>query len=173
MARGQIWQKFPKVLRFMALFPPLKFSVAHPDLGKRSTENFTEISCQISRHLWQRKTEKYFISALLQGSCSDKTCQFLYMSFEVVFKAPAKNTHTYTLYSERLPKEPFKFFSLGLFFCPGVFFPKSLSGNYATSRWATRNYALCWKLHLRNGTSWRPFFRNVSAPLVHMIFLEK
>ena len=49
----------------------MKFSVAHPSPGKRRTENFTKISRQISRHLWQRKTEKYFTSALLQGSCSD------------------------------------------------------------------------------------------------------
>ena len=46
----------------------MKFSVAHPNPGKRSTENFTKIS----RHLWQRKTEKIFTSALLQGSCPDK-----------------------------------------------------------------------------------------------------
>ena len=49
----------------------MKFSVAHPNPGKRSTENFTKISQQISRHLWQRKTEKNFTSALLQGSCSE------------------------------------------------------------------------------------------------------
>ena len=49
----------------------VKFSVAHPNPGKRSTENFTKISRQISRHLWQRKTEKNFTSALLQGSCSE------------------------------------------------------------------------------------------------------
>ena len=49
----------------------LKFSLAHPNPGKRSTENFTKISRQISRHLWQRKTEKIFTSALLQGSCSE------------------------------------------------------------------------------------------------------
>ena len=48
----------------------MKFSVAHSNPGKRSTENFTKISRQISQHLWQRKTEKYFTSALLQGSCS-------------------------------------------------------------------------------------------------------
>ena len=50
----------------------VKFSVAHPNPGKRSAENFTKISRQISRHLWQRKTEKNFTSALLQGSCSEK-----------------------------------------------------------------------------------------------------
>ena len=49
----------------------VKFSVAHPNPGKRRTENFTKISRQISRHLWQRKTEKNFTSALLQGSCSE------------------------------------------------------------------------------------------------------
>ena len=49
----------------------VKFSVAHPNPGKRSAENFTKISRQISRHLWQRKTEKNFTSALLQGSCSE------------------------------------------------------------------------------------------------------
>ena len=49
----------------------VKFSVAHPNPGKRSTENFTKISRQISRQLWQRKTEKNFTSALLQGGCSD------------------------------------------------------------------------------------------------------
>ena len=49
----------------------MKFSVARPKPGKRSAENFTRISCQISRHLWQRKTEKNFTSALLQGSCSE------------------------------------------------------------------------------------------------------
>ena len=38
----------------------MKFSVAHPNPGKRSAENFTKISRQISRHLWQRKTEKIF-----------------------------------------------------------------------------------------------------------------
>ena len=52
----------------------VKFSVAHPNPGERSTENFTKISRQISRHLWQRKTEKIFTSALLQGSCSDDVC---------------------------------------------------------------------------------------------------
>ena len=52
----------------------VKFSLAHPNPGKRSTENLTGISRQISRHLWQRKTEKKFTSALLQGSCSDKKC---------------------------------------------------------------------------------------------------
>ena len=51
----------------------VKFSVAHPNPGKRSAENFTKISRQISRHLWQRKTEKNFTSALLQGSCSGET----------------------------------------------------------------------------------------------------
>ena len=50
----------------------MKFFVAHPNPGKRSTENFTKISCQISRHLWQRKTEKKFTSTLLQGSCSEQ-----------------------------------------------------------------------------------------------------
>ena len=35
-------------------------------------KTFTKISRQISRHLWQRKTEKIFTSALLQGSCSEK-----------------------------------------------------------------------------------------------------
>ena len=49
----------------------MKFSVAHPNPGKRSAENFAKISRQISRHLWQRKTEKIFTSALLEGSCSD------------------------------------------------------------------------------------------------------
>ena len=43
----------------------VKFSVALPNPGKRSTENFTKFSRQISRHLWQRKTEKIFTSALL------------------------------------------------------------------------------------------------------------
>ena len=56
----------------------MKFSVAHPNPGKRSAENFTKISRQISRHLWQRKTEKIFTSALLQGSCSD----------EILFEVP-------------------------------------------------------------------------------------
>ena len=45
----------------------VKFSLAHPNPGKRSTENVTKISRQISWHLWQRKTEKTFTSALLQG----------------------------------------------------------------------------------------------------------
>ena len=49
----------------------MKVSVAHPNPGKRSAENFTKISRQISRHFWQRKTEKCFTSALLQGSCSE------------------------------------------------------------------------------------------------------
>ena len=49
----------------------VKFSVAHPNPGKRSAKNFTKISRQISRQFWQRKTEKIFTSALLQGSCSD------------------------------------------------------------------------------------------------------
>ena len=51
----------------------MKFSVAHPNPGKRSAENFTKIS----RHLWQRKTEKFFTSALLQGSCSELVLPFL------------------------------------------------------------------------------------------------
>ena len=51
----------------------MKVSVAHPNPGKRSTENFTKISRQISRHLWQRKTEKNSTSALLQGSCSENS----------------------------------------------------------------------------------------------------
>ena len=34
----------------------VKFSVAHPNPGTRSTENFTKISHQISRQFWQRKT---------------------------------------------------------------------------------------------------------------------
>ena len=55
----------------------VKFSVAHPNPGKRSVENFTKISRQISRHLWQRKTEKMFTSALLQGSCSDRNADVL------------------------------------------------------------------------------------------------
>ena len=50
----------------------VNFSLAHPNPGKRSTENFTKISRQISRHLWQRKMEKTFASALLQGSCSEQ-----------------------------------------------------------------------------------------------------
>ena len=41
----------------------MRFSVAHPNPGKRSTENFTKIS---------RQMEKHFTSALLQGSCSEK-----------------------------------------------------------------------------------------------------
>ena len=49
----------------------VKFSAAHRNPGKRSAENFTQISRQISRHFWQRKTEKFFTSALLQGSCSE------------------------------------------------------------------------------------------------------
>ena len=49
----------------------VKFFLAHANPGKRSTENFTKISRQISRHLWQRKTEKIITSALQQGSCSD------------------------------------------------------------------------------------------------------
>ena len=51
----------------------MRFSLARPNPGKRSTENFTKFSRQISRHLWQRKTEKNFTSALLQGSCSKDT----------------------------------------------------------------------------------------------------
>ena len=71
----------------------MQFSVAHPNPGKRSAENFTKISRQISRHLWQRKTEKNFTSALLQGSCSEnppppKTRNFMDME---VFPA-GKNT---------------------------------------------------------------------------------
>ena len=50
----------------------VKFSVARPNPGKRSTENSTKISRLISRHLSQRKTEKIFTSALLQGSCSER-----------------------------------------------------------------------------------------------------
>ena len=49
--------------------------LGHPSPGKCSTENFTKISRQISRHLWQRKTETIFTSALLQGSCSDMNYQ--------------------------------------------------------------------------------------------------
>ena len=49
----------------------MKFSLGHPNPGKCRTEKLTKISRQISRHLWQRKTEKHFTSALLQGSCSD------------------------------------------------------------------------------------------------------
>ena len=41
-----------------------KFSLAHPNPGKRSTENFT----QNLRHLWQRKTEKKFTSALCRAA---------------------------------------------------------------------------------------------------------
>ena len=48
----------------------VKFPLGHPNPGKCSTENFTKISRQISRHL-QRKTEKKFTSALLHCSCSD------------------------------------------------------------------------------------------------------
>ena len=63
----------------------VKFSVTHPNPGERSMENFTKISRQISRHLWQRKTEKIFTSALLQCGCSGcvhqslslLVCQFL------------------------------------------------------------------------------------------------
>ena len=47
----------------------MKFSLAHTNPGERSTDNFTP---KISRHLQQRKTEKRFTSALLQGSCSEK-----------------------------------------------------------------------------------------------------
>ena len=42
----------------------VKISLAHPNHGKRSTDNFTKISPQISRHLWQRKTEKNFTFAV-------------------------------------------------------------------------------------------------------------
>ena len=57
---------------FSALRPSrVNFFLAHPNPGKRSTENFTKISRQNSRHLWWRKTEKSFTSALLQGSCSE------------------------------------------------------------------------------------------------------
>ena len=59
----------------------MKFSVAHPNSGKRSTENFTKISRQISRHLWQRKTEKNFTSTLLQGSCSENLRTFICKRF--------------------------------------------------------------------------------------------
>ena len=51
----------------------MKFSAARRNPGKRSTENFTQISRQISRHFWQRKAEKIFTSSLLQGSCSEKS----------------------------------------------------------------------------------------------------
>ena len=57
----------------------VKFCLAHPNPGKR-TENFTKSSRQISRHLWQRKTEKIFTPALLQGSCSD----FGHLSFWLI-----------------------------------------------------------------------------------------
>ena len=40
----------------------VKFSLAHPNPGKRCTENFTKFSRQISRRLWQKKIEKTFIS---------------------------------------------------------------------------------------------------------------
>ena len=49
----------------------MKISLARPNPGKLSTENLTEISRQISQSLWQRKTEKMFTSALLQGSYSE------------------------------------------------------------------------------------------------------
>ena len=58
--------------------------ICDPNPGKCRRENFTQISRQISRHLWQRKTEKRFTSALLQGSCSEctvswtKFCEFFY-----------------------------------------------------------------------------------------------
>ena len=67
----------------------VKFSVAHPNPGKRSTENFTKISSQISQHLWQRKTENNFTSALLQGSCSDnsESCDSM---FSVLLSAKPK-----------------------------------------------------------------------------------
>ena len=61
----------------------VKFSVAHPNPEKRSTENFTKISRQISRHLWQRKTEKNFTSALLQGSCSEVPVRFLVLPVRI------------------------------------------------------------------------------------------
>ena len=66
----------------------VKFSAAHPNPGKRSAENFTKISRQISRHVWQRKTEKNFTSALLQGSCSDHFPFSLQFSWDIF--APAR-----------------------------------------------------------------------------------
>ena len=72
-------------------FTPIlgKFSLAHSNPGKRSTDNFTKISRQISRHLWQRKTEKIFTSALLQGSCSERlsTGKRVYIHAESTRKA--------------------------------------------------------------------------------------
>ena len=59
----------------------MKFSVARPNPGKCSTENFTKISRQISRHFWQRKTEKNFTSALLQGSCSEIVLALFFQGF--------------------------------------------------------------------------------------------
>ena len=70
----------------------MKFSVAHPNPGKRSAENFTKIARQISRHLWQRKMEKIFTSALLQGSCSEKgPCQGLGV-YQENLRKPATTT---------------------------------------------------------------------------------
>ena len=65
----------------------VKFSAAHPNPGKRSSENFTKISRQISRHVWQRKTEKIFTSALLQGSCSDIWARFPLRSHQFPLQA--------------------------------------------------------------------------------------
>ena len=58
-----------------------RFSVFHTVFDVKFGWNFSlahparKISPKISRHLWQRKTDKIFTSALLQGSCSEFSAQ--------------------------------------------------------------------------------------------------
>ena len=80
----------------------MKFSVAHPNPGKRSTENFTKISRQISRHLWQRKTEKNFTSALLQGSCPDTWAKNGRKRAKHLQKLPKQGGFRFTTKAQRL-----------------------------------------------------------------------
>ena len=75
----------------------VKFSVAHPNPGKRSTENFTKISRQISRHLWQRKRRKislpHFcrVAALTMQEKSRRTkCTFERCTLVTPWKAAPK-----------------------------------------------------------------------------------
>ena len=73
--KAQLGEVFLEVLIFFLLFFCFILFAAKPCTQgpNTGTENFTKIS----RHLWQRKTEKMFTSALLQGSCSGRNPNFL------------------------------------------------------------------------------------------------
>ena len=87
---------------FLANFGEI-FRFGHPNPGKKHAENFTKISRQLSRHLWQKENGEKFHSALLQGSCSENLLCLIGGRFQFPSRVSWFPWFHSTLARERIP----------------------------------------------------------------------